>query len=297
MRYLKLIVAYDGTEYCGWQVQTGQISVQQRLEESWQKVTGESIRIVASGRTDGGVHAEGQVCSLATGCPMSNKTLLRALNAESPFDISILSIEEAPDGFHAIRDAVSKTYRYQIQFGRLRDPLKRRYWWHVPRDLDLTAMQQGAGFLIGRHDFASFQSAGAERLSTVRTISRLDLVASPSTNLVKSDLANTSCLLESSNLSALAEGVVDQQQIHDPNEGEMDFSHRLPSLRIYISADGFLYKMVRNIVGSLVRVGEGRESPEWIDWVLRQQDRRSAGQAAPAHGLFLQRVDYRSSQQ
>jgi tRNA pseudouridine38-40 synthase len=264
MRYLKLTIAYDGTDYCGWQVQKNRVSIQQRLEESWEKVTGESIRIVASGRTDGGVHAEGQVCSLATLSTFTPTVLLRALNAETPFDISVLEIEEAAAGFHAIRDAVAKTYRYQIQFGRIRDPLKRRYWWHVPRELDLSAIRQGASYLLGTHDFASFQSAGAERDSTIRTVSRLDVI----------------------------EG--------DPRTGQPDLGSRqpasgltaLPFLHITITADGFLYKMVRNIVGSLVRVGEGREPPQWMEHILQQRNRQAAGMAAPPQGLFLQEVVY-----
>jgi len=271
MRYLKLTIAYDGTNYCGWQIQKNQISIQQRLEESWTKVTGESVRIVASGRTDGGVHAEGQVCSLATTSQFSTEVLVRALNAETPFDISILSIDEAPPGFHAIRDAVAKTYRYQIQYGRLRDPLKRRYWWHVPRALDVAAIQQAASYLMGTHDFASFQSAGAERDSTIRTVSRLEII-----QLHPDQLSSSAC------------------QATERDQGThtgMNLA-ALPSLHVVITADGFLYKMVRNIVGSLVRVGEGREAPEWIEFILQQRNRQAAGMAAPAQGLFLQQVVY-----
>lgn len=249
MRHLKLTIAYDGTDYCGWQVQKNGISVQQRLEEGWRKVTAETIRITASGRTDGGVHALAQVCSLATDSRMTMRDLFRALNAETPFDISVLSVEEAPPGFHAIRDAIEKTYYYQIQYGRLLDPLRRRYWWHVPVDLDVDAMRIATRCLIGTHDFASFQSAGAERLSTVRTITQLDL--------------------------------------EDAHDGPF------PGLKLTITADGFLYKMVRNIVGSLVRVGRGTETAAWLERVRDQRCRQSAGQAAPAHGLFLERVVYK----
>ncbi len=248
MRHLKLTIAYDGTNYCGWQIQSNGISIQQRLEEGWRKVTGETIRITASGRTDGGVHAEAQVCSLATNSPLSRRDLFRALNAETPFDMSVLTVEEAALGFHAIRDAIEKTYRYQIQFGKLLDPLRRHYWWHVPADLDVTAMREAAQCLLGTHDFASFQSAGAERVSTIRTVTTLSIVD--------------------------------------------DYRPPFPGMQITITADGFLYKMVRNIVGSLIRVGRGTESPNWLAWVLAQQHRRSAGQAAPAHGLFLQQVVY-----
>lgn len=269
MRYLKLTIAYDGTAYCGWQVQAKDASIQQKLEEGWRRVTGESIRITASGRTDGGVHAEAQVCSLMTCTSMTHQSLVRALNAETPYDIAILAIEDAPIGFHAIRDATHKTYRYQIQYGRIRDPLRRKFWWHFPHELNIEAMRVGANYLVGTHDFASFQSAGAERSSTIRTVTQLELInrdprcTEPQTNsLVSNDR--------------------DRPLVKDP----------FPTLIVLISADGFLYKMVRNIVGTLVRVGQERESPEWIAAVLAQGNRDAAGQAAPANGLFLQEVRY-----
>lgn len=248
MRHLKLTIAYDGTEYVGWQVQTNGISIQQKLEEAWNSITGETIRITASGRTDKGVHARGQVCSLATESPLSHRDLLRALNAETPFDMAVLSVEPAREGFHAIYDAVEKTYYYQLQYGRIEDPLRRRFSWFVPRELDVQAMREAARHLVGTLDFASFQSAGAERSTTVRTIRQLDL--------------------------------------------DDDHQPPFPGLKITVTADGFLYKMVRNIVGSLVAVGRGTEPPAWLLWVLQQKNRQAAGQTAPPHGLFLLRVVY-----
>ena len=106
MRHLKLTIAYDGTDYVGWQVQDNGISVQQRLEEAWTKVTGEKTRVIASGRTDSGVHAIAQVCSVATDSQLAPGTLVRALNAETPYDIAVLKAEEAVEDFHAICDAV-----------------------------------------------------------------------------------------------------------------------------------------------------------------------------------------------
>jgi len=248
MRHLKLVIAYDGTDYCGWQVQTNGISIQQRLEEGWLSVTGERIRITASGRTDSGVHALAQVCSLKTGSQLSLDRFVRALNAETPFDISILSAEEAPAGFHAIRDAVQKTYDYHIQYGRILDPLRLRYCWFVPGELDLEAMRQAALFLTGERDFASFESAGAERSTTIRTVRQLEI--------------------------------------------QDESIHSFPGLRLRITADGFLYNMVRNIVGTLVRVGKKTNEIEWVQWVRDQKDRKCAGQTAPAHGLFLDHVVY-----
>ena len=175
MRYLKLTIAYDGADYCGWQVQKNGVSVQQRLEEAWFSVTRENRRITASGRTDGGVHALAQVCSLSTDSRLSCRDLVRALNAETPFDIAVLNVEPAPEGFHAIRDAVEKTYSYQIQYGPILDPLRRERCWFVPGKLDVPAMTAASQHLKGKHDFASFQSVGAERLTTTRTITQLDI--------------------------------------------------------------------------------------------------------------------------
>jgi tRNA pseudouridine38-40 synthase len=248
MRHLKLVIAYDGTDYCGWQVQANGISIQQRLEEGWQSVTGEKIRITASGRTDSGVHALAQVCSLKTESRLSVESFVRALNAETPYDISILRAEEAAPGFHAIRDAVQKTYDYHIQFGRILDPLRLRYCWFVPGDVDFESMRRAAVYLTGEHDFASFESAGAERSTTVRTVSQLEI--------------------------------------------EEEIIQGFPGLRLRITANGFLYNMVRNIVGTLVRVGKQTNEVEWVQWVRDQKDRKVAGQTAPAHGLFLDHVVY-----
>ena len=233
MRHIKLVISYDGTDYVGWQVQPNGISIQQCLETAWASVTGEQLRITASGRTDSGVHALGQVCSFA---------------AETPFDISVLTAEEAPEQFHAIRDAKQKTYRYHIQHGRIMDPLRLRTCWFIPGELDLDSMQQAALLITGEHDFASFESTGAQRSTTVRHI--IDLQVMP-------------------------------ESVHD-----------FPGLEIAITANGFLYNMVRNIVGTLIRVGKNREEIEWVAWVRDQKNRRYAGQTAPPHGLFLDHVVY-----
>ena len=250
MRFLKLTVAYDGTDYVGWQIQPNGVAIQQRLEEAWQSVTGESVRITASGRTDSGVHALGQVCSVETESVLPPGSVLRALNAETPFDITVVAVAEAREGFHAIRDAIQKTYHYHIQFGRILDPLRLRTTWFVPGELRLDDMQSAAKYLKGEHDFASFENAGAERTSTIRNVMALEV--------------------------------------------ESEIVHGFPGVKISITANGFLYNMVRNIVGTLSRVGKGREEIEWVRWVREQKDRKYAGEAAPPHGLFLDHVVYRN---
>ncbi len=175
--------------------------------------------------------------------------LLRAVNANSPTDISILSAQEVDADFNAITHSVQKTYQYYIQSGRILDPLRERYAWFVSYNLDATAMHEAAGLFVGEHDFASFEATGSVRQSTVRTV--------------------TECRVE------------------------MNRRGPFEDITVTVTANGFLYNMVRNIVGTLVPVGRGLESPEWIPWLLDQKDRKLAGQTAPAHGLFLDHVVYR----
>lgn len=261
MRTLKLTLAYDGTQYAGWQSQPQGFTLQDALESVIARITGESLRVTASGRTDAGVHALGQVVSFTTECRLPLDVLLRALNAHLPRDIVVRSVEDAPDGFHAIRDAKRKRYRYVIQDGPMADVFRRRYAWHVFQQLDVPAMQRAAQALVGTHDFCSFQSAGAERETTVRTVFEIDL-----------------------------------RRAKEVEQGGGEGGHRggedQSLITLEIEADGFLYNMVRTIVGTLVQVGRGTEPEDWPAQVLRACDRRAAGQTAPPHGLFLVEVKY-----
>ncbi|MEM6654779.1 MAG: tRNA pseudouridine(38-40) synthase TruA [Planctomycetota bacterium] len=174
MHWLKLTVAYDGTAFAGWQAQPERRTVQGVLETAWREITGETVRLTASGRTDAGVHAEGQVAGLATGSLIPPEKLRAALNAKLPDDVVVRLMEVAPDHFHATHDALRKTYRYQIHNSRVPPLFDRRFTWHVPTgELDTRVMGQGGALIVGRHDFACFESTGSERSSTVRTI--LDL--------------------------------------------------------------------------------------------------------------------------
>jgi tRNA pseudouridine38-40 synthase len=248
MRWLKLTLAYDGTAYAGWQIQPDQPTVQGTLQGAWREITGEQVRLTAAGRTDAGVHALGQVASVATESTIPNDELCRALNARLPYDMAVLAVDDARQSFHATYDAVSKTYRYRIDNGRIRSVFDRQYSWHYPRPLDAYQMQVAGQALVGRHDFASFETAGSERPDTIRTIFRL----------------------------VVARGSDDQA----------DF------ITLEVEGDGFLYNMVRAIVGTLVRVGCGARPGEWVADVLSARDRRRAGQTAPAEGLFLVHVNY-----
>ena len=248
MRWFKITLAYDGRAYCGWQLQDGQPTVQQAIEEGLAEVTGEQIRVTASGRTDSGVHAAAQVVSCAIDTTLPARDLGRALHANTPHDIYILKAEEAVKDFHAIRDAGWKQYRYLIQDAAHHDVQARHYCWQLHQPLAIEIMQQGAELLAGTHDFAAFQTSGSPRNDTVRTITELS--------------------------------------VRHLNSGNFE------SIVIHVSADGFLYNMVRNIVGSLVEVGRSACTLDWLREALRSKDRQQAGPTAPAHGLTLMKVGY-----
>lgn len=183
MRWLKLTVGYDGTNFAGWQVQPDKRTVQGDLEAAWHSITGETVRVTASGRTDAGVHAEGQVVGIATESQISPERLVGALNAKLTEDVIVRSVEIAPDGFHATYDALQKTYRYQIHNSRVPPLFDRAQVWHIPiAQLDEQAMGQGGALLIGRHDFVCFESTGSQRSSTIRTITDLTVTRSAAPN-------------------------------------------------------------------------------------------------------------------
>jgi tRNA pseudouridine38-40 synthase len=250
MRPLKLTLAYDGTDYSGWQVQGEKPTLQRTVEGAIRCVTGEFLRVVASGRTDAGVHALGQVASFSTQCALPLPQFCRAINANLPCDVRVLAIEETHSGFHAIRDAVSKRYRYVIQDGPIPDVFVRRHCWFIPQRLDEAAMQRAAQSLVGTHDFTSFQAAGSPRSTAIRTIMELTV-----------------------------------------RRGLDSASNRIT---IEVEANGFLYNMVRIIVGTLVDVGRSVQPWTWPAEVLALHDRRLAGRTAPPAGLFLAQVKYAS---
>ena len=247
-RFFKLVVAYNGQAYVGWQVQPTGRSIQAEIETALEQITQERTRVTASGRTDSGVHALGQAVSFASSTLLPPAKLQRALNGVLPKDIRVLDVSQAPDDFHAIRDAISKRYRYLIQDGSLRDPFMAAWCWHLPQVLDQQPMQEAASWLVGEHDFASYQSTGSPRNSTVRTIYDFTVTRQQ---------------------GPLSEPIV-----------------------IEVSANGFLYNMVRNLVGTLAEIGMGKQSPAWAHEILSARDRKIAGPTAPAQGLFLVSVEY-----
>ena len=249
MRTIKLTLAYDGTDFVGWQTQQSGRSVQAAVEETIEKITGARPSILASGRTDAGVHALGQVVSFETPSQLSLEVLQRALNAELPRSIAALDAAEVHEGFHATHDALRKRYRYVIHDGPIRDVFVLRYAWYFSYGrLDAAAMQRAAAALVGTHDFSSFETTGAPRKTSVRTVYDLSI---------------------------------------ERGRGE-----RAEFVIVEIEANGFLYNMVRTIVGTLVDVGRGARPESWLGDVLAACDRRRGGRTAPPQGLFLVCVQY-----
>lgn len=276
MQNIRLTIEYEGTNYRGWQRQDRlqasgsklqKKTIQGVLEEALSKITKERIRVIGAGRTDSKVHALGQVANFRTRSKMIPEEFKKALNSMLPKDIVIKNAQRAKNNFHAQFDAKSKYYRYIIYQGTTPSSFLRNYVFYIPYKLDLKAMREGVKYLIGRHNFSSFRLSGSSVRNPVRTITRLSVI-SP----------------RSSELRALAP----RDSFGMPN------SELLSGKLIFINcvANGFLYGMVRSIVGTLIEVGRGKIAPSKIKKILKAHDRRLAGPTAPAKGLYLIKVRY-----
>jgi tRNA pseudouridine38-40 synthase len=185
MRNFKFTLAYDGTDFHGWQRQVGLRTVQQTLEEAIEEIVGSACTTTASGRTDAGVHALGQVVQFFASTRLEPSILMRGVNAKLSADVRVIEASEVSQAFHATFDTKSKRYRYQIDNGAVADPFLRRVAWHVPRVLDETAMHRAGQVLVGRHDFRSFETDWPNRMSSVRTIVDLSVARSSSRVLIE----------------------------------------------------------------------------------------------------------------
>jgi tRNA pseudouridine38-40 synthase len=240
---VRAIVAYDGTDYQGFQRQANGPTVQEALESAAAQVAQENVSVLAAGRTDAGVHAEGQVIAFDTTWRHSVEELQRALNAALPADVAVREVEQATADFHPRFDARSRSYRYTIYNRPVRSPLTRRTSLHVRRQLDVDAMAEASRMLVGEHDFATFgQPPQGE--NTVRTVHRAEWSFEP---------------------------------------GWLYFD---------IEANGFLYRMVRSLVGTMLVVGSGRMTVESFAQAFSERDRAQAGPTAQPHGLCLMQVKY-----
>ena len=278
-RTLKMTLAYEGTNYCGWQVQPNGISIQSVVEQALSEFTGEPVRVTASGRTDAGVHAVGQVTNFTTRSTAPCHGFLHGLPRYLPDDIVVRDVQEAAAGFNARYDAKRKWYRYIIHNSRIRVPFLRNavLWQRSP--LDDVAMHTAVQCLVGTHDFRCFETQWPNRSSSVRTIYHASIKRITAWDAWDaSDLASTlpGDTTEKASLNSFSE----------PASNDPSF------LCFDIEADGFLYNMVRAIVGTLIHVGRGRWTPADVARILNSGDRTHAGETAPAQGLYLMRVEY-----
>jgi tRNA pseudouridine38-40 synthase len=248
MKRWKCICAYDGAGFTGWQSQPKGDAVQDAVEERLAAVLGVPTRTHASGRTDAGVHASGQVFHFDAEWPHGPEKLAAALRHRLPKAIQIVSVREAAADFHARFSAKGKVYEYHIHMGDA-DPFTRPFCWAILKPLNLAAMRKAAALLRGRHDFKAFSALNGaepgEEAGTVRNLRRLEVRV------------------------------------------------RGRSLRVVADADGFLYKMVRSLVGALVAAGEGKLTPAQVKVLLASGVRTPQVLTAPPQGLFLRRVRYR----
>ncbi len=176
MKRIRLLVSYDGTDYCGWQIQPNGITIEEILNEKLKKLTGEDIHVIGASRTDSGVHALGNVAVFDTDSPIPPERMAYALNQKLPADIVIVKSEEVPPDWHPrYQEQISKTYEYHIYNAQIPDPLKRRYSTFVSFPLDVGKMQDGAAYLEGEHDFASFCNIRTNAENTVRRIDRIEI--------------------------------------------------------------------------------------------------------------------------
>lgn len=244
-RRVKLIIGYDGTNYCGWQVQINGITVEEIINRELSNLLHEDIAVIGASRTDSGVHAIGNVAVFDTFSKIPPEKMCFALNQRLPDDIRIQESCEVPLNFHPRYCDSVKTYEYKILNRRFDVPTMRLYTHFVYMPLDLSKMQEAAKYIVGEHDFKSFCSARTQVTETVRTIYEL--------TITKED----------------------------------------DIIKIRISGNGFLYNMVRIIVGTLIKVGLKVYPPEHVKEILEACDRNVAGPKAPAKGLTLIGIEYK----
>jgi tRNA pseudouridine38-40 synthase len=264
MSSYRLTLAYDGTDFGGSQVQPNQRTVQGELERVLGSLVGEPVRATFGGRTDRGVHAAGQVAAVRLQ-PWrdSAAALQRALNGSLPGDLAAISVAKCDESFNPRFDAHWRAYRYWIA-PAVTSPFVRRFAWTPRADVDARAVEAGARLLLGSHDFASFAGGGegvpwSDRASRPRGTTRTILFC----------------------------GCRELSVRAGPGQDRVE---RI--VEIGVTADAFLPRMVRNIVGSLVEVGQGRRAPDWIAELLSGRDRRCGSVLAPAHGLTLTRIGF-----
>ena len=244
MRNLLLTISYNGSKYCGFQVQNNGITVAERVQDAIERITGHRSDIKGCSRTDSGVHANMFCISFKTECDISCHRLRRAFDAVLPEDIAALSVEEVDDDFHARYSCVAKRYVYKIWNSTAKTPFYSDLTLHYPRKIDVELLNKAAAYFVGTHDFFGFCSSGSSVVDTTRTV----------------------------------------YDCHLSRDGDI--------VTVSITGNGFLYNMVRIVVGTLLEVNEGKILPDDIPDIIASRDRNRAGSTARAHGLYLDKVYY-----
>jgi len=239
-----MTISYDGTNYGGWQVQPNTLTIQTLIQDALRIILRTPTPIIASGRTDAGVHALGQVAHFEAREELDLRSLLYSLNGILPRSIRIRDVVAVADGFHARFSSKKKIYHYHLHLSPVQDPFRYLYSTHVRAPLDLNHLEEALPAFQGTHDFSAFASAGCGSKNPIKTLYRLEMALEP--------------------------------------EG----------LRLEFEGDGFLYKMVRNIVGTLLEIAQKRRPLSAIPHLLSQRERKGAGPTAPPKGLFLYKVEY-----
>ena len=269
MKRVKLIVAYDGTNYCGWQIQPNGITIEQVLNENLSKLLGEEITVTGASRTDSGVHSMGNVAIFDTETRMPADKISFALNQRLPADIVVQDSCEVPSDWHPRYQVSRKTYEYRILNRTFRMPNRRLDTYFYHHKLDVDKMKQAASYLVGEHDFKSFCAVGAQVKTTTRTI--------------------YSCEVEKDGNDIITIRVTGNGFLYNMVR---ILSGTLLSVTLRVSGNGFLYNMVRIIAGTLIRVGGGELAPDEMPQILGKKDRTAAGPTAPAHGLTMMGIEY-----
>ncbi len=261
MRRIKLVVAYDGTQYCGWQIQPDKKTIEGVLDAAIEALTGEKIHVTGASRTDAGVSALGNVAVFDTFSSIPADRFAYALNRYMPQDVSIVDSCEVKPDFHPRHADTKKTYEYRILSSKYAIPQLRNMVWNITRELDADKMREAASYLVGEHDFKSFACVRTDAKTTVRTIYSIDVEKS---NIFD----NIKCI------------------------GRSETSDSAYMYTIRVCGNGFLYNMVRIIAGTLVQVGKGQIEPAQVKVMLESTDRTAAGQTAPPQGLTLVGIEY-----
>ena len=245
MRNIKLTIEYDGKDFNGWQKQPNKLNIQGEIERAIEEITKEKIELFASGRTDAGVHALGQVANFKTNSNLPVEKFPIAINSNLKRSIRIKKAEEVDINFHSRYNCKEKTYMYVINNSQIESAIYRNLEFNITTPLNIDKMREAIKYFEGEHDFKAFKSSGTSSKSSIRTIYQAKII----------------------------------------NENN--------KIKVFLTGNGFLYNMVRIIVGTLVEVGLEKIPPEAIQEIIESKDRKKAGKTLPPHGLYLLEVKYK----